>query len=201
MYRVSTELDVADFLIDDEGRQAIGPDRSPGEQLFLREDEAGLAVGLFVDRSSLARLAQRDPRARLDDDNLPDFLLALEGVSHFVYLATRARAERKVSAVELELQAEVDKYVVALLVCWDQTGTPPPDLRKRLFKAVRFLPDLSSEERSRYVLANDAANEYCAQLESRFVRRRAADDMLAELRRFYQQGLTGKLDHIAKRAA
>jgi hypothetical protein len=115
-----------------------------------------------------------------------------------VYLACRAQAERPVSAVELELQAEVDKFAVALLVSWDQHGTPPPDLRERLFERVRLLPDLSFEERSRYQLANDAANEYCASLEQRFVKRGAVADMLAELRRFYQQGLAGKLDRIAR---
>ena len=57
----------------------------------------------------MERLRAHDPRERLDDGNLPDFLLALEGVSHFVYIAHRARLERSVSAVELELQAEVDK--------------------------------------------------------------------------------------------
>ena len=201
MYRVSTELDVHDFLVDDDDRGVIAPARAPGEQLFVRQDAEGLSVGLFVDHAAMARLAANDPRERLDEENLPDFLLALEGVSHFVYLACRAQAARPVSAVELELQAEVDKFAVALLVGWDQTGEPSTDLRERLFKRVSYLPDLSDEERSRYALANDAANEYCASLESRFVRRRAADDMLAELRRFYQQGLHGKLDHIARRAA
>ena len=53
---------------------------------------------------------------------------------------------------------------------------------------------------SRYALANEAANEYAASLETRFVRRRAADELLEELRRFYQQGLAGKLDRIARAA-
>ena len=73
----------------------------------------------------------------VDDDQdireyLQDFLLAVEGVSHFVYLVHRARQERPVSAVELELQAEVDKYLVALLVTWNQTGEPPPGFGHRL---------------------------------------------------------------------
>lgn len=57
-----------------------------------------------------------------------------------------------------------------------------------------------AEESARYRLADEAANEYAASLESRYVRRGAVADMLAELRRFYQQGLAGKLDRIARRA-
>jgi len=201
MYRVSTELDVSDFLVDATGRSAISPVRSPEEQVFVLEANGNLELGLYVHDHALEHLRLRDPRERLDDENLPDFLLALEGVSHFVYLAHRAQAERRVSAVELELQAEVDKWAVALLVCWDQRGAPPSGLRERLFGRVHYLPDLSAEERSRYQLANEAANEYTGRLEARFVRHGAVEDMLGELRRFYQEGLSGKLDRIARRAA
>jgi hypothetical protein len=200
MYRVSTDLDVGDFLVDDDERRALQPDRTPREQLFVKEEAGGMRIGLFVEGATMERLRARDPRERLDERNLADFMLALEGVSHFVYLAHRARAERVVSAVELELQAEVDKFAVGLLVCWDQTGAPPADLRERLFHRTQLHADLSQEERSRYALANDAANEYAASLEARYVRRGAVADMLSELRRFYQQGLSGKLDRI-KRAA
>jgi hypothetical protein len=199
-YRVSTELDVEDFLVDDTGRGALGTARAPAEQLLVRQDEDGLSIGLFVDGPVLERLAIRDPRRLLDDQNLPDFLLALEGVSHFVYLACRARHGRTVSAVELELQAEVDKWLVATLLSWDQRGAPIEGLRQRLYGDVRYLPDLDAEERARYLLANEAANEYAARLEARYVRRGAVADMLAELRRFYQQGLAGKLDRICRAA-
>ena len=115
LYRIDTALDVRDFLIDERTRGACAPARAPREQLLLAESEGGLELGLFLDRTALENLAARDPRERLDDRNLGDFLLAVEGVSHFVYVAWRARAKRPVSAFELELQAEVDKYVTCLL--------------------------------------------------------------------------------------
>ena len=197
-YRVSTDLDVEDFLVDDRQRRAAHAGRTPEEQLLVHEADGEVAIGLFVDGGALERLTHHDPRRRLDEDNLPDFLLALEGVSHFVYLAHRARASRSVSAVELELQAEVDKWLVATLVSWAQAGAPWADLRVRLFGRVHYLPDLSAEERDRYRLANGTANEYAARLEARFLRRGAVAEMLAELRRFYHQGLTGKLDLIRR---
>ncbi len=200
LYRVTTELDVGDFLIDDAERRTVSLTRTPGEQLLLHEADGVVSVGLYVDDEALDRLRRRDPRVRLDDDNLADFMLALEGVSHFVYVASRARVERAVSAVELELQAEVDKWAVALLVTWDQRGAPPADLRARLFRRVRLLPDLSAEEHDRYALANEAANGYAASLEARFVHRRAVDELREELRRFYQEGLAGKLGRIARAA-
>lgn len=201
MYRVETDLDVCDFLVGGEERDALRVERAPREQLLIRRDEEGLQLGLFVDERTLENLAMRDPRRRLDAQNLQDFLLAIEGVSHFVYLVHRARQERPVSAVELELQAEVDKYLVSLLVSWNQTGEPPSDLRERLFTNIRFAGDLSREERERYELANSAADEYASSLEQRFVRTHAVDDMLGEVRRFYRKGLAEKLEYISQLAA
>jgi hypothetical protein len=201
MYRVETDLDVCDFLVGGEERDALHVERAPREQLLIRRDDEGLQLGLFVDERTLENLAMRDPRRRLDAQNLQDFLLAIEGVSHFVYLVHRARQDRPVSAVELELQAEVDKYLVALLVSWNQTGDPPADLRERLFANIRFAGDLSREERERYELANSAADEYACSLEERFVRTRAVDDMLGEVRRFYRKGLAEKLEYISQLAA
>jgi len=201
MYRVETELDVCDFLVGGDERDALRVERAPREQLLIRRDDEGLQLGLFVDERTLENLAMRDPRRRLDAQNLQDFLLAVEGVSHFVYLVHRARQERPVSAVELELQAEVDKYLVSLLVSWNQNGEPPSDLRERLFANIHFAGDLSREERERYELANSAADEYASSLEQRFVRTRAVDDMLGEVRRFYRKGLAEKLEYISQLAA
>jgi len=200
MYRVETDLDVCDFLVGGD-RGGWPTERQPREQLLIRQGDGEMELALFVDERTLENLVLRDPERRLDDDNLADFLLAVEGVSHFVYLAHRARVERPVSAVELELQAEVDKYLVALLVSWNQVGGPPEDLRERLFARVTFAGDLSREERERYQLANSAASSYAASLEERFLRTRSVEDMLAEARRFYRKGLADKLGHISQLAA
>jgi hypothetical protein len=200
MYRIETDLDVCDFLVGQDHGE-VQRARAAREQLLLREEGGDLEIGLFVDERTLENLELRDPGRRLDERNLTDFLLAVEGVSHFVYVAHRARQERPVSAVELELQAEVDKYLVALLVIWDQAGKPPANLRRRLFQRVSFAGDLSREERERYELANSAAGAYAASLEARFLGPRAIAEMLAEVRRFYRKGLAAKLEHIHQLAA
>ena len=40
------------------------------------------------------------------------FCLALEGVSHFLYLIWNASFDRSVTLLEMELQAEIDKFVM-----------------------------------------------------------------------------------------
>ncbi len=199
LYRVVTGLPVEAFLIDDAARATLGLARAPREQLVVVESDDGVDVGLFVDGAVLANLAAYDPGSGLDDRNLPAFLYALEGVSHFVYAAVCAQGARTVSALELELQAEVDKYVTCLLA-GDAGPGASAAWRARLFEQHSYEPDLDADERDRYRVANDNARRYAAALERRFVARRAIVDMFAELRRFYRLPLAGKLDVIGRAA-
>jgi hypothetical protein len=199
MYRVATGVEVNDFMIDDDARSELGVARAPREQLLVHQDDDGVDVGLFVDAAVLSNLAAHDPGARLDERNLAAFLYAVEGVSHFVYAIVCAHRARPVSAFELELQAEVDKYVVCLLA-GGAVPSSSPHWRRRLFEDFELEPDLDADERDRYRAANDGARRYSASLERRFVTRRGTPDMLAELRRFYRLPLARKLDHIAKAA-
>jgi len=199
LYRLDPGATVDDFMIDELTREAIAPMRRPKEQLLVCEDDSGMALALFIAPSVLENLAQHDPGRRLGDHNLGDFLLAVEGVSHFIYALQCARADRPVTQLELELQAEVDKYVTCLLTT-DPKPSQSEALRHRLFGDASYEPDLDGEERDRYRAANDNAHRYAAWLEETFVATRKIPEMLAELRRFYRQGLAAKLSTIARAA-
>lgn len=199
MYRIDTELAIGDFVIDAETRQRVGPTRKPREQLLLAEHEGALEVALFVDQAALDNLSRHDPTQSLHEGNLGDFLLAVEGVSHFVYTVWRAREGRSVSALELELQAEVDKYVTCLLT-HGQESSRSHALRRQLFEQFDYEDDLDQAERERYRAANENAHRYSASLERRYVHGRRIGDMLGELRRFYRMSLRSKLEFIAAAA-
>lgn len=197
LYRVDTGVAVDDFVIDEPTRDQLVHERRPREQLLVVEQQGEMSLALFVDPGALANLEQRDPGRLLDDRNLGDFLLVVEGVSHFVYAICAARVDRRVSQLELELQAEVDKYITCLLV------TDPirsKEWRERLFGDALYEPDLDADERDRYRAANDNAFRYSAYLEAEFVTRGRIPEMLAELRRFYRKGLAEKLSTIARAA-
>jgi hypothetical protein len=198
LYRVETRLEIESFVIDERARSAVSPTRRPREQLLVTENADELSMALFVDPATLDNLERNDPGRRLDDRNFSDFCLAVEGVSHFIYLALCAARERCVSPLELELQAEVDKFICCLLLAGSDRS-----LRRRLYGEVRFAPDLDEEERQRYRTANQEANRYADMLERRFVGREPRDGitaiaLLAELRRFYRMDLSDKLGHIGR---
>jgi hypothetical protein len=196
LYRVETGVEIEDFVIGHEVRDELAPARRPKEQLLVHEDDGEMALALFIDPTVLANLATHDPSTRLGDHNFADFLYAVEGVSHFIYAVWCARAERPVTQLELELQAEVDKYVTCLLATHPE-ATVSSALRHRIFGEYELEDDLDHDEHDRYRAANDNARRYATFLEQTFVAPRKIPQMLDELRRFYRLGLAAKLSRIA----
>ena len=103
------------------------------------------------------------------------------------------------SVLELELQAEVDKYVVLVMLLWEEGAPPmarPVALTDLLFRQIAYRADLSGEEMERYTTANAAAHRYALSLQRRYLRHRALPLFLSDVRRFWRLSLTGKLSHI-----
>jgi hypothetical protein len=170
--------------------------RRPAEQLLVVNSADEARIALFLADEVLQQLARDDPREALHEGNLQSFLHALEGVSHFVCLAWNAQFDRPVSALELELQAEIDKFVLCHEWLARQGGHDPEGLLVRLFDAVRYDPALDPAERWRYFTASLYARRYCSRLAPRLGVRAERESLMRELRRFYRLSGPGKLQHI-----
>ena len=168
------------------------------EELLLAETPDGAAVSLYLDSGLLRRLEGADPMGALTEHNLADYCTALEGVSHFVYSTWRLDRDLPVSLLELETQAEVDKYAVTVFLLARQLGgSYPVQVHPRLFDRVSFDARLEPDQFHRYRTAHRCAARYCRRLEHRFVSRGQAriEALVRELRRFYRLGSTAKLHH------
>jgi hypothetical protein len=200
LYDVDMNYDVYDFLVTD--RRAVAAatpvrnEAAPEEELLLAEIGDGAGVALYLDPDLLRRLEGADPVGELTEDNLADYCTALEGVSHFVYSTWRLQSDLPVSLLELETQAEVDKYAVTVFLLADQRGGGyPAQVHPRLFDRVSFDARLDADEAERYRTAHRCAARYCRRLEHRFVSRGRAriEALVRELRRFYRLGSAAKL--------
>jgi hypothetical protein len=198
---VSAGHDVEDFVIHDAAladrlENSTAPRMSP-EKLLLRETKDGLDVVLYLESTLVGRLMKDDPTEHLHAGNLADFLTALEGVSHFLCLVWSARHQRDVSLLELELQAEIDKFILAaLLLARDRDGRVPGALHPMMFETPSFDTAVNDEWRERYSAANEYARRYCAWLQRRYLARHGERGIMSELRRFYRLGHHGKLARI-----
>jgi hypothetical protein len=200
LYDVAVDHDVYDFLVTDRRALAgVTPDndrRAPEEELLLAETPDGAGVALYIDPCVLRRLEEADPLGALTEANLADYCTALEGVSHFVYSMWRLDCDATVSLLELETQAEVDKYAATVFLVADQQGgSYPAQVHARLFDRVHFDARLEPEQYDRYRMAHRCAANYCRRLESRFVNRGEAqvEALVRELRKFYRLGSAAKL--------
>jgi hypothetical protein len=191
IYEVQSGYRVADFLIDDPAL-ARRLDSTPNardipEKLLIRQDGESLDLALYLDPDLLRRLDDNDPTESLHGENLHDFWMALEGISHFLYLTWNAGHERSVSLLEMELQAEVDKYILAAFLFGRQMrGLVPRALYRQLFHAARFDARLDAAERYRYHSANYFAGRFCSYIEKEFLKPGARSGLVNTLRRFYR---------------
>jgi hypothetical protein len=204
LYDVELNYDVYDYLVTDrrdvQGAAPEGPARDVEEELLLAESPDGAGVALYLDPGLLRRLEGADPVGALTENNLADYCTALEGVSHFVYSTWRLDRDLPVSLLELETQAEVDKYAVTVFLLADQQGGGyPAQVHARLFDRVSFDARLEPDQYHRYRTAHRYAAQYCRRLEHRFVNRGVAriEAMVRDLRKFYRLGAAAKLRHAA----
>ncbi len=200
IYDLRLKVDIADFVVTDRSRLPLPHRHTPTrEQMLVVSDGDALDVSVYLDAAMLERLAIDDPFAELNGGNVGDFWTALEGVSHFLYLAWNAGHDRPVTLFELELQAEIDKYVTSLwLLKRQQPQRFPVELHHLLFERSRIEPTLARERIAMYEQASRSAARFCRRLAQRLDSSLASVriDTLAELRRFYRLNHQRKTRHI-----
>lgn len=203
IYELDISHDVHDYLITSAELARVldngAAHATAREKLLVHEDEEGLSLSLYLDQSIAERFSGRHYPEELNRDNLEAFCLALEGISHFVYMTWNASHDRPVTLLEMELQAEIDKFVLLSGYYAGRDGAPAPgQLRRLLFRSASYHDSLGHAERRRYYDANRYAHAYCQRLESRFFHNRGAAPLLNELRRFYRLNKTDKIDRISR---
>jgi hypothetical protein len=163
------------------------------EALYVSQSaENDTDLGLFIEASQVhdAEKFVRAPQS----GSLDAFCVALEGVSHFLYLSYCASAlQRPVSQLELELQAEVDKFLVLRLLFGIK------DAATRLFTNFRLHENVPKNEQERYRIAHRQAQRYAQSAESRFQQGKITS-VVDDARQFYRKPMSCKLAHIAVNA-
>jgi hypothetical protein len=195
LYALPPQAPVTEFLIPEEDAAGYP---GGGSRTLVSQQGDELSVGVLLDAEVRQALALRDPRVRLDQANLGQFCTLIEEVSHFLLVLFCAGSARSTTQLELELQAEIDKYLTAvLLFSLQNEGAVSMRLRELLFRRYRLRDGLADDGAERYRAASALAYRYCGYLERRFLRARRLPELRGEARRFYRMGQRGKLERIA----
>lgn len=200
LHGIQIGIDVAAFCIDDAMRQQI-PGAIDGlvEQLFVRQFEQSIEMALYIDPRILEALRRDPPSKRLHFGNVENFCIALEGISHFVFLAWRAHINRPVTALEMEIQAEVDKFMCGLLLLKQQlpSDIPVAWLMEILFAKFLLRPEVPDSEQERYVIAHRVAYQFSQMLLAQSMRQ-GLHLSIPMARAFFRMGLADKLQIVSR---
>jgi len=159
------------------------------ERVLVREQDDAVEIAVELPRQAL------DGPADLDE-----LCQVVEGVSHFLLLVERARRELQTTQLELELQAELDKF--ALLATLDAQPASRGRfvaLHRRLFDGATFRDPAGTELGDRYRLAHRLAARLCWRLGREHLQachpRKTMDTtaLLRALRAFYHLGPAEKV--------
>lgn len=194
LYSLDTTCDVADYIESaDEGQR---------ETLLVRESADGLELSLRLapvfgfatpPRDGADEQNEREGSAARRDLHLDSVCQLIEGVSHFVYIAERANSGRSTTQLELEIQAEVDKYVVLGSSLRNLDVRTSERLRARLYDRVTYMHEADSEVGERYRVANEVAKRFTRHLEREYLAKWRIPHMRQALRSFFRMGQTDKL--------
>jgi len=200
LYELEMDHCISDYLVtrrDMLSRQCQRAIKSR-ETLLVCQEEDDLRLSVFLEDGVLDNLKMTGSDIDLHHGNIQDYCLALEGTSHFVYLIWNAMFERCVTRMEMELQAEIDKFILlSRHTSQSQIQEYPGQLRRLLFETVSYQVGLSDQEVQRYRDANFYAEKYCWFLESRnFLKAGLEQGLLREVRRFYRLNLEDKIRRI-----
>ena len=194
IYRIEAP-DVTAFQIDsDQLVEVMGEGlRDADEWVLVREQDDGLDLAVFVANEHLDALAAAGDLQSAARDAFPAFCAATEGVSHFLMLIERMRRAEPVSLLELEAQAEVDKFVSARLHLPERADV----LWRQLFEHATLARDMAPTEIDRYQEAGRLAGHFCAALHAA----PHVDGLLRILRGFWRDSGAKRLDTMRRLAA
>ncbi|MEM6999035.1 MAG: hypothetical protein AAF419_04270 [Pseudomonadota bacterium] len=203
IYEIDIPQRANDFLITDAvlanlitGAQYDSPSR---EQLLIAERHDGLDISIYISKEVMQMYEQASPEQLLHNGSFDEFCLTLEGVSHFIYLIWNASRDRHVTLFEMELQAEIDKFIFLHAMNRKTDMKYVSDnIGNWLFDQHQLIANLSQDEKERYERANYYAGKYCLRLKRQYQLAELNNDLLNELRRFYRFGREEKLRYINK---
>jgi len=189
LYGIKLGEQAQDYLIETDELMSliqVNQNTSIPKELFLvnpNPKDDTLEVALFFDPELKKNLDANNPMESLSQKNISDFCALIEGISHFVYYIHKASLSYNVTQLELELQAEIDKFLLLALLVEGQPVSYEVWL-DMLFADYYLNANLSAEQSERYVAATMLARKYCFNL-AQNIKTRDLKKLFAEIRKFY----------------
>ena len=167
--------------------------------LFIRGTAVSLEVGIYLSPTICGTLEKlplnRDP-SQWKTAELHGFSVASEEISHFLYLLHHASVGRPVTQLELELQGEIDKFLMLYFLSAPshrQSEEVFQQLLERIFQRFRLSTNLTAEQTERYLAANRLAKRFLQKYGMCLNEPKFRERAFRTLRRFYRLNVAEKM--------
>ncbi|EKD50181.1 MAG: hypothetical protein ACD_62C00620G0002 [uncultured bacterium] len=200
LYGIKIGAKAGDYLIGEDELFELLPAHQQTvvpKELFLVNpdpDNDTVEVALFLDSKLKENLSHRNPLERLCAENIGDFCALIEGISHFVCYLHKAHLNREITQLELELQAEIDKFLLLSLLTYSDEANSY-QLIDVLFEGYAINEALALDQIERYETASTLAKKYCASLACD-IKARRIKNLVKKIREFYSLSQEEKIRMI-----
>ena len=195
LYNFDPKLKISDYLIDEQKSIAATKINHAGlqdEVFYIQQNGSEFDLGLYLNPDFIEILDNTKHPQR----HVNKFSCVVEGISHFLTFCHRAQNGKSISALELELQAEVDKFLLLHLYALKNEHEASPEFFDWQFDDVFYVENLSEELKDRYRSANQLAAHFCNRLRKKCFYPRNMHELLKEIRPFFHANLSEKVSMI-----
>ncbi len=166
-------------------------------------DAENVDLGIYFGdkiKADLSRMETLEP-AQWPHLEMHALSVATEEISHFHYLVDRFQAEQRVTQLELELQGEIDKFLLIFYLVQQTMGESRPlfeTIFEKVFYRFTWAGNLTNEQKQRYEQANVQARQFVKNFGDTMWGRRSQEQCLEYLRHFYRLTQSEKLGFISR---
>ncbi|MBI2335618.1 MAG: hypothetical protein HYU97_02510 [Deltaproteobacteria bacterium] len=188
LYQLPATFNIQNFLLAKSDLKGLLTENNPylhaDEVVLTATSDGELEIGVFFSPEILENLEQLNIQQKLN---------LIEGISHFLLIVYKHHSEIPLTQLELELQAEIDKF---LLLTLNQSCPTNPEEALALISRPINLPNLNSNQDQLYRQASEFAKRYCHYLLQKYLHSHSIDPLLQEIRTFYRLPYFNKIQTI-----
>ena len=196
LYAIDTPYRAEDFLTNTHPEGSVQYDGA----LLIKQGPL-LELGIYFSptiQNQISHIPEDQNLATIPQGTLNAYLVTAEEISHFHYFLFHSEQGRPVSQLELEIQGEIDRF----LLCFLSSKNPETDfepLVDTLFEHYRLRQNLAPEQVERYDVASSLAKNFVLKHLRQLKSERHREAMVGFLRRYYRMASREKLEVAGKR--
>ncbi|MEZ4750787.1 MAG: hypothetical protein R3B54_09235 [Bdellovibrionota bacterium] len=158
-------------------------------------EEPQLDIGIFLSETLRKVLSTTPIESPASWTEAQSHAVAIAGeeISHFHYLLYHALTGRSVSQLELEIQGDIDKFLLLYFSRQQWERQSFDEIFERVFEQFSLSNRLSKEQVDRYLEANQFARKCIHKHREVLQNSNKIEEALKSLRRFYRLGASEKI--------